>query len=565
MSPVWIAIILVGYFALLLIISKITSRGANNESFFIGNRQSPWYIVAIGMLGASISGVTFISVPGWVLSSQFAYMQMVFGYLAGYHVIIWILLPLYYKLRLTSIYTYLGQRFGFWSYKSGAFYFLLSRTIGSAARLFIVSAVLQMTLFDALNIPFWANVLITIGLIWLYTYRGGIKTIIWTDSLQALLLVSALVLTIVFVLKDLNLGLLEAWGRIREEGMGQIFFWEDFAGDRKHFIKYFLGGMFITITMTGLDQDMMQKNLSCRTLRESQKNMFWSSLAYIPINFLFLMLGGLLILFAAAQQIGIPGLADDLYPMIAMQGYLHPAVSVVFIIGLVAAAFSSADSAMTALTTSITIDILNKGASEEAITRKTRYRVHLVLSAVFLAIILLFRSLSNKSIIDTIFTIAGYTYGPLLGLFVFGMFTRWQVRDRLVPLVVLISPIATFLAQLYSGRLFNGYVFGFELLLFNGLVTFLLLLLIRKKECRIRATLFGKSSLALFLFYSSSAFDMEYISRMVEAYFWWRILLLSFRVGDSSPVALVHSSTTSLNRLICSWGGSFLLMVLISS
>ncbi|MDD2569945.1 MAG: sodium:solute symporter [Bacteroidales bacterium] len=482
MSPVWIAIILVGYFALLLIISKITSRGANNESFFIGNRQSPWYIVAIGMLGASISGVTFISVPGWVLSSQFAYMQMVFGYLAGYHVIIWILLPLYYKLRLTSIYTYLGQRFGFWSYKSGAFYFLLSRTIGSAARLFIVSAVLQMTLFDALNIPFWANVLITIGLIWLYTYRGGIKTIIWTDSLQALLLVSALVLTIVFVLKDLNLGLLEAWGRIREEGMGQIFFWEDFAGDRKHFIKYFLGGMFITITMTGLDQDMMQKNLSCRTLRESQKNMFWSSLAYIPINFLFLMLGGLLILFAAAQQIGIPGLADDLFPMIAMQGYLHPAVSVVFIIGLVAAAFSSADSAMTALTTSITIDILNKGASEEAITRKTRYRVHLVLSAVFLAIILLFRSLNNKSIIDTIFTIAGYTYGPLLGLFVFGMFTRWQVRDRLVPLVVLISPIATFLAQLYSGRLFNGYVFGFELLLFNGLVTFLLLLLIRKKR-----------------------------------------------------------------------------------
>ncbi len=482
MSPVWIAVILVIYFGVLLLISKITSKGANNESFFIGNRRSPWYIVAIGMVGASISGVTFISVPGWVVSSQFAYMQMVLGYLVGYQVIIWILLPLYYKLRLTSIYGYLDQRFGFWSYKSGAFYFLLSRTIGSAARLFIVSSVLQMTLFNALHIPFTVNVLITIGLIWLYTYRGGIRTIIWTDSLQALLFVAGLLFTIAFIMRDLNLGLGETISEIRDNGLGKLFFWEDFAGDRKHFVKYFLGGMFITITMTGLDQDMMQKNLSCRTLKDSQKNMTWSSLSLVPINLLFLMLGALLILFVQAKMIEMPVLSDDLFPLIATQGYLSPLVSIVFIVGLVAAAFSSADSAMTALTTSITIDILNKGNSPEEVTRKVRYRVHLVLSAVFLGVILLFRALNDRSIIDTIFTIAGYTYGPLLGLFVFGMFTKMAVRDKLVPYVVIASPILTYLIQLFSSRLLHGYVFGFELLLINGLITFVFLLLIRKKR-----------------------------------------------------------------------------------
>lgn len=482
MSPVWIALILVCYFGLLIVISRITSRGANNESFFIGNRKSPWYIVAIGMVGASISGVTFISVPGWVVSSQFAYMQMVLGYLAGYQVIIWFLLPLYYKLRLTSIYGYLEQRFGFWSYKSGAFYFLLSRTIGSAARLFVVSSVLQMTLFNALHIPFSVNVLVTIGLIWLYTFRGGIKTIIWTDSVQALLFVAGLILTVLFIMSKLNLDFGNIAGEIRNGGLGRIFFWDDFTGDRRHFIKYFLGGMFITITMTGLDQDMMQKNLSCRTLKDSQKNMTWFSLSLVPINLLFLTLGALLVLFARARQIEMPQLSDDLFPMIATGGYLSPLISVVFIIGLVAAAYSSADSAMTALTTSITIDILNKGNSPEDITRKTRYRVHLLLSFVFLGVILLFRALNDQSIIDTIFTIAGYTYGPLLGLFFFGMFTKFSIRDRLVPLVVLASPVLTYLIQLFSTRLLNGYVFGFELLLINGLITVILLFAIRKKK-----------------------------------------------------------------------------------
>jgi Na+/proline symporter len=482
MNPVWIALILVCYFGLLIVISRITSRGADNESFFIGNRRSPWYIVAIGMVGASISGVTFISVPGWVVSSQFAYMQMVLGYLAGYQVIIWFLLPLYYKLRLTSIYGYLEQRFGFWSYKSGAFYFLLSRTIGSAARLFVVSSVLQMTLFDALHIPFTINVMVTIALIWLYTFRGGIKTIIWTDSVQALLFVAGLILTVVSIMSALNLDLGTLTGQIKEGGLGRLFFWDDFAGDRRHFVKYFIGGMFITITMTGLDQDMMQKNLSCRTLKDSQKNMTWFSLSLVPINLLFLTLGALLVLFARARQIEIPKLSDDLFPMIATQGYLNPAVSVIFVVALVAAAYSSADSAMTALTTSITIDILNKGNSPEEITRKTRYRVHLVLSFIFLGVILLFRALNDRSIIDTIFTIAGYTYGPLLGLYFFGMFTKYKVRDRLVPLVVLLSPLLTWLIRLFSPKLLNGYVFGFELLLINGLITALLLFVIRRKK-----------------------------------------------------------------------------------
>lgn len=481
MNPVWIAVILLSYFGLLLFISRLTSKGADNEGFFIGNRKSPWYIVAIGMVGASISGVTFISVPGWVISSQYAYMQMVFGYLAGYQVIIWILLPLYYKMRLTSIYGYLNQRFGYWSYKSGASFFLISRTIGSAARLFLVSAVLQLAFFDALHIPFAVNVLIIMGLIWLYTYKGGIRTIIWTDSILALMFLSALTLTVILVMKELNLGWSDMIGQIRETGLGKIFFWDDFGGDRKHFIKYFIGGMFITITMTGLDQDLMQKNLSCKTLKDSQKNMAWFSLSLVPINLLFLTLGALLILFARTRNIEIPAASDSLFPMIATGGYLAPVVGAIFIAGLVAAAFSSSDSALTALTTSVTIDILNKENAPEEVTRKVRNRVHIILSLIFLLVILVFRALNNRSIIDTIFTIAGYTYGPLLGLYAFGMFTRYQIRDRLVPAVVILAPVLTFLIQHFSQQWIN-YVFSFELLLINGMLTFLFLWLIRRRS-----------------------------------------------------------------------------------
>ncbi len=481
MNPIWIALILCGYFGLLLLISKLTTRGADNEGFFIGNRKSPWYIVAIGMIGASISGVTFISVPGWVISSQYAYMQMVLGYLVGYQVIIWILLPLYYKLRLTSIYGYLNQRFGYWSYKSGASFFLLSRTIGSAARLFLVSAVLQLAFFDHLHIPFVLNVVIIMGLIWLYTYKGGIRTIIWTDTVLALMFLTALVLTVFLIMKNLNLGWSDMIGQIRDTGLGKIFFWDDFGSDRRHFIKYFLGGMFITITMTGLDQDLMQKNLSCKTLKDSQKNMTWFSLSLVPINLLFLTLGSLLILFARSRNIDLPEASDSLYPMIATGGYLPPLVGMIFIVGIVAAAFASSDSALTALTTSVTIDILNKENAPEEVTRKVRYRVHIILSVIFVLIILLFRALNDRSIIDTIFTIAGYTYGPLLGLYAFGMFTRYQVKDRLVPAVVILAPLLTWLIQHFSKQIIN-YVFSFELLLINGMLTFLFLLAIRRRS-----------------------------------------------------------------------------------
>jgi Na+/proline symporter len=481
MNPIWIGLILLSYFGILLLIARLTSRGATNEGFFIGNRKSPWYIVAIGMVGASISGVTFISVPGWVISSKFAYMQMIFGYLAGYQVIIWLLLPLYYKLKLTSIYGYLDQRFGYWSYKSGASFFLLSRTIGSAARLFLVSAVLQIAFFDALHIPFAVNVLIIMGLIYLYTYKGGIRTIIWTDSVLALMFITALILTVVLVKRDLNLGWTEMAGQIRDSGLGKIFFWDDFGGDRRHFIKYFLGGMFITITMTGLDQDLMQKNLSCRTLKDSQKNMTWFSLSLVPINLLFLTLGALLILFSKSRGLELPAASDNLFPMIAMGGYLPQAVGLIFITGLVGAAFSSSDSALTALTTSFTIDILNKENAPEEVTRKVRNRVHILLTLIFLLVILLFRALNNRSIIDTIFTIAGYTYGPLLGLYAFGMFTHLQVRDRLVPAAVILAPVLTFLIQHFSQQWID-YVFSFELLLINGMLTFLFLWLIRRRS-----------------------------------------------------------------------------------
>jgi len=481
MNPTWIALILLCYFGLLMLISYLTSKGANNEGFFIGNRKSPWYIVAIGMIGASISAVTFISVPGWVTTSQFAYMQMVLGYLAGYQVIIWLLLPLYYKLRLTSIYGYLNQRFGYWSYKSGASFFLLSRTIGSAARLFLVSAVLQIAFFDTLHIPFVVNVLIIMGLIWLYTHKGGIRTIIWTDTVLALMFLTALALTVILIMKNLNLGWADMAGQIRETGLGKIFFWDDFGGDRRHFIKYFLGGMFITITMTGLDQDLMQKNLSCKTLKDSQKNMTWFSLSLIPINLLFLTLGALLILFARSRNIELPAASDSLYPMIATGGYLPPIVGMIFIVGIVAAAFSSSDSALTALTTSVTIDILDKEHAPEEVTRKVRNRVHILLTVIFVLIILLFRALNNRSIIDTIFTIAGYTYGPLLGLYAFGMFTRYEIRDRFVPAIVVLAPVLTFLIQHFSKQLVN-YVFSFELLLINGMLTFFFLWLIRRRS-----------------------------------------------------------------------------------
>ena len=481
MSPYLVIFIIAVYFVVLLIISYFTSRNADNASFFLGNRQSPWYIVAFGMISASLSGVTFISVPGWVVDSNFSYMQLVLGYLLGYAVIAQVLIPLYYRLNLTSIYTYLDKRFGLFAYKTGASFFLLSRVIGASFRLFLVANVLQIAVFNQLNIPFEITVIITIVLIWLYTFKGGIKTIIWTDSLQTLFMLTAVGVTIVLISKHLNLNFSGVINTIVDSKHSRIFYFEDFNGPY-YFFKQFFSGAFIAIVMTGLDQDMMQKNLSCRNIKEAKKNVYWLSISLIPVNLLFMSLGILLVVFAQKTGIGIPERTDDLFPIIATQGYLHPVVSVFFIIGLVAAAYSSADSALTALTTSFTVDILNPKNVSEKKLKNIRKKVHVGVSAALVIVILIFNAINNESVISAVFSVAGYTYGPLLGLYSFGLFTRIAVKDKFIPIVAVLSPVICMVIDFNSQAWFNGYRFGFELLMLNGLITFIGLLIIRRRN-----------------------------------------------------------------------------------
>jgi len=481
MSPLLVFLTIVAYFGMILAISQVTGRKADNASFFLGNRQSPWYIVAFGMIGASLSGVTFISVPGWVGASQFSYMQMVLGYLVGYFVIAQVLLPLYYRLNLTSIYTYLEGRFGSWSYKTGAGFFLLSRIIGASFRLYLVAGVLHISVFGNWNIPFWLTVVITILLIWLYTFRGGIKTIIWTDTLQTLFMLLAVALSVVFISRVMDLDFAGMVREVGESDFSKVFFFGDWkAGD--HFVKQFLAGAFIAIVMTGLDQDMMQKNLSCRNLKDAQKNMYWMSISLVPVNLLFLSLGALLFIFAAQIGITLPEQSDDLFPIIATQGYLPSIVTIFFIIGLVAAAYSSADSALTSLTTSFTVDILNGSQLPEQKLQRMRKGVHIGISVVLLLVILLFRAINNQSVISAVFTVAGYTYGPLLGFYSFGLFTNYKIKDRGVPIVAIVSPILCYIISSNSEAWFKGYSFGFELLILNGLLTFIGLFLLRRKS-----------------------------------------------------------------------------------
>src|SRR6056297_3136775 len=473
--------IIAGYFLVLLIISYYTGRGANNKTFFLGNRQSPWYIVAFGMISASLSGVTFISVPGWVMDSQFSYMQVVLGYLVGYAIIANILMPMYYRLNLTSIYTYLNTRFGNHTYKTGSSFFLLSRTIGAAFRPFLVANVLQISLFNQWNIPFEATVVITILLIWLYTFKGGIKTIIWTDSLQTLFMLTAVGVTVYLISQQLDLSFSGLVETVADSKNSKIFFFENWNHEY-HFIKQFFAGAFITITMTGLDQDMMQKNLSCRNIKDAKKNMYWFSLGLVPVNLLFMSLGALLIIYAKREGIPLPEQSDDLFPIIATQGYLAPAVGFFFLLGLVAAAYSSADSALTALTTSFTVDILNTKDMEEKPLRRLRKKVHVGMSIVLVIIILVFNAINDRAVISALFTVAGYTYGPLLGLYTFGLFTKYKVRDKWVPLVAVISPVLCYFLSYFSEELFNGYKIGFELLIINGILTFAGLWLLRKRN-----------------------------------------------------------------------------------
>lgn len=480
MNPLHTGLLIAGYFIILLIISFLTSRKADNAAFFLGNRQSPWYIVSIGMIGSSLSGVTFVSVPGWVGNQQFTYLQMVLGFILGYIVVANILLPLYYRLNLTSIYTYLNQRFGFWSYKAGALLFIASRTVGSAARMYLMATVLQLAIFDALDVPFYITVIIAISLIWLYTFRGGIKTIIWTDTLQTLLMISAVVITIYYIGQEMKLSFGGMISAIAESTYSKIWVWNDWHSSQ-HFLKQFLSGAFITIVMTGLDQDMMQKNLSISGIKKAQKNMYWYGTAFLPINILFLSLGALLFMYVQHLGIALPQRADDLYPMVALGGYLPAAVGVFFILGLVAAAYSSADSTLAAVTTSFSVDILNIGRMDEAKARKIRIAVHLGFTILTALIILVFRILKQDSIINTIYTLAGYTYGPLLGLFAFGLFTKLQIRDNLVFVAALLPPVITGLLD-YNAINWFGFSLGYEKLMINGLLTFFLLWLIRKKQ-----------------------------------------------------------------------------------
>lgn len=479
MSPALILTIVAGYFVLLAVIGHLTSKDADNDSFFIGNRSSPWYVVAFGMIGASLSGVTFISIPGWVATSSFSYMQVVLGYLVGYAVIGLVLMPLYYRLNLTSIYTYLEQRFGRVSYRTGASFFLLSRTIGAAFRLYLVANVLQLTVFDALGVPFVATVVGTILFIWGYTNKGGIKTIIWTDTLQTLFMLLAVGLTVFMIGDAMGWTLPEAVRQIEASSYAKVFFFDD-VNSKYYFWKQFLSGAFIAIVMTGLDQDMMQKNLSCRNIREAQTNMFTFSIVLVFVNLAFLALGALLYLYADHIGMEVPARTDDLYPLIATSGQLPVIVGVLFILGLIAAAYSSADSALTALTTSVCVDILDISKRPEATRLKLRRQVHVGVSAMLVVVILIFRAVNDDSVISAVFTAAGYTYGPLLGLYAFGMMTKLNVRDRWVPVVCILSPIVCYVLNLYSVELMGGYKFGFELLILNGALTFAGLLALSK-------------------------------------------------------------------------------------
>ncbi len=477
MSATEIILLIVGYFIVLISISFFTGKSDDNDSFFKGKKESPWYIVAFGMIGASLSGITFISVPGAVEANYFSYMQMVFGYFFGYLVISFVLLPLYYRLNLTSIYGYLQERFGFFSYKTGAIAFLISRTIGAAFRLFLVANVLQWLIFDQYNVPYWLTVTLTILLIWIYTFRAGIKTIIWTDTLQTFFMLVAVGVTIYFISGELGLDSYAAISEtIKTSEMSKIFFFDD-PSDSKYFWKSFLGGIFITITMTGLDQDMMQKNLSCKNLKEAQSNMFSFSIILIFVNFIFLVLGLLLALYA--QKHGLSLHKDKLFPKIAMLPEVGKITSAFFIMGLIAAAYSSADSALTSLTTSFSVDILE--IENKSNTKQIRKIVHVGFSILLIIIIIIFKEvLKDESIIWELFKAAGFTYGPLLGMYAFGLFTKWDIKDKLVPFIAILAPVLSYLLKQIAED--NGHEIGFEILIYNGLIMFVGLFLIRKSD-----------------------------------------------------------------------------------
>lgn len=488
LNPILVVAIVVVYFLVLLIISNITGRDAGNANFFLAKRSSPWYLVAIGMIGASLSGVTFISIPGVIgqdgLNTNFSYMQMVWGYLFGYMLIANVLLPIYYRYQLTTIYGFLEKRLGWSAYKTGSAFFIISRIIGASFRLFLVAIVLQVMIMDAWNVPFWLTVIITITLIWTYTFRGGIRTIVITDTLQTLFMLLAVIITITSICKALDIGLFEIWPTIKAADLGQIFYFENGWSDPNNFFKQVLSGALITVVMTGLDQDMMQKNLTCRSLPEAQKNMFVFSFILVLANLLFIVLGALLYIYAQDLAIELPDQADRVYPFLAMN-HLPIIVGILFLIGLLAAAYSSADSALTSLTTAFCIDFLNFEKRTDLTpkqSRQLRFRVHLGFSLLLALIIIIFNSLNSGSVINDLFKAAGYTYGPILALFCFCLWLRRSIHPTFVIVICIIAPIISYVLNSNSEELFNGFSFGFLILPLNAFITFLGLFIFSKSK-----------------------------------------------------------------------------------
>lgn len=491
MTPILVATVLILYFSALIVMAYFTSRKADSTTFFTGNRQSPWYLVAFGMIGTSLSGVTFISVPGKVLTESMAYFQIVLGYILGYIVIAQVLMPLYYRMNLVSIYEYLLERFGKVSYKTGAAFFILSRTLGSAMRLYLATIVLQLFLFDGLGVPYWVTAFTTVALIWVYTFKGGIKTIVYTDAFQTIFLVGSVVLCTIIIANVLDVNFVELFDKITAttnsagESMTKIFFFDD-ANSTLYFPKQFFGGMFLAIAMTGLDQDLMQKNLTCKSIKDARKNMYSFTAILVFVNFLFLLLGGALYVYANQTGADLPMnpdgtiITDQVFPSLAF-GEFGTYAGILFLLGITASSYASADSALTALTTGFCIDFLNFHKRKEKEKQRYKLIVHISFSLIFLIISLVMREVASKDLITLVLTVASYTYGPLLGLFFFGILTKRSLRDYLTPVVCVLIPICCYLLASNSEALFGGYKFGYELLILNGVLTFLGLSMISKK------------------------------------------------------------------------------------
>ena len=475
---------IVAYIALLFPVAYISGRRADNEGFFVGNRSSSWWMVMFAMVGAAMSGVTFVSVPGMVATSGFSYFQMALGFMAGYFVIAFVLIPLFYRMKLVSIYGYLEERFGGGAYKTGAWFFFISKLLGASVRLFLICVVLQLLLFEPYDIPFWINAAITVALVLLYTFQGGVKSLIWTDSLKTACLVLSIVLSIYFVVDRLDMSLSDLVSTVRENSNSRIFYFDD-INDRRYFFKQFLAGLFSVIAMTGLDQDMMQRSLSCKNYRDSQKNMVVSTFLQTLMIFILLVLGVILYTFAEQMGIALPAGTDNMFPTVATSPQMPIIVGVLFILGLVSSTYSSAGSALTALTTSFTIDVLEgaKRFEEEKLT-KVRKRVHIAMAVAMFVVICTLHHLGSSNVIDAVYTLASYTYGPILGLFAFGIFTKWNVRGKYVGILAVIAPTICYILQHNSERWFGGYKFSYELLLVNALITFIGLLMLIKRDIK---------------------------------------------------------------------------------